>query len=83
MNFLRNDGSVVDPLIDKFFTTTTEDEAKAAFLAVEQYCLTQHWDSLTVCPYTYTAWGPSLGGYSGEATNINASNWIAKIWKKK
>jgi peptide/nickel transport system substrate-binding protein len=82
MNFLHNQDATLDALIESYFTTTTEDEAKKAFLEVEQYCLRQHYDILTVCPQSYTFWSPNLMGYTGEATLLNMSNWVPKIWKK-
>ena len=82
MNFLHNKDATLDAMIESFFTTTTEDEAKKIFLEVEQYCLRQHYDVLSVCPQTYTFWSPNLMGYSGETTTINISNWISKLWKK-
>jgi ABC-type transport system substrate-binding protein len=82
MNFLHNQDATLDAMIESFFTTTTEEEAKRAFLEVEQYCLRQHYDILTVCPQSYNVWSPNLMGYSGEAALLNMSNWVAKIWKK-
>ncbi len=72
----------MEAIINKFMLSPTLEEARLNFLATEQYCLAQHWDILTVCPRNYTFWSPNFMGYTGEYTNLNLSNWVAKVWKK-
>lgn len=72
----------LEAMIDKYLESANFEEARLNFLAVEQYCLAQHWDILTVSPRTYTVWNPDLLGYDGETSDIQLSNWVPKVWKK-
>jgi peptide/nickel transport system substrate-binding protein len=74
--------SELEAMIDKYNGSATFEEARLDYLAIEQYCLAQHWDILTVSPRAYTAWSPNLMGYTGETTTLTTSLWIPNLWKK-
>jgi peptide/nickel transport system substrate-binding protein len=71
----------IDEMVNQFYAAATLDEAKQVSVAIDRYCLEQHWSVVTFPQSDPIAWQPWVKGYSGEGWMYNTTAFLrARLW---
>jgi len=76
----RVNDPVYDAIRDKFWSASTEEEARIALVEADKRSIEQHWGVFTVHDPGYVFWQRYLKGYSGEILFWSQQVLWSRIW---